>query len=234
VDKEYLEALLADDPRDAHDKIMAAIKAPAPTAEVTRSPEAVVEKTHGNGSTVFNGDGPAPLDREVIIDAVALAMGELRDEVQGEIDALRERVASLEARLARTEARLAEAETPAKFFTVRGTYSPAEKYRALDVVVRDNTWFVARRDDPGECPGPGWQAGPVGKRGEKGVPGERGPRGEQGAPGKAAPDLLGATVADYDLIFVTKDGETKPGPRVSLLPMFRKFASEMQLVEIGL
>src|SRR5262245_48236220 len=37
-------------------------------------------------------------------------------------------------------------------------------------------WFVARKDSPGDCPGPDWQAGPVGKKGDKGLRGERGER----------------------------------------------------------
>lgn len=69
-------------------------------------------------------------------------------------------------------------------FTIRGTYMPGVTYKYLDVVALNNGSFVAKKDDPGECPGPGWQlhAGP-GKRGERGERGERGMRGEPGLPG---------------------------------------------------
>jgi hypothetical protein len=77
---------------------------------------------------------------------------------------------------------------------VRGTYKPGEQYNNLDVVAMNGASFVARKDNPGPCPGPGWQLmAAQGKKGEKGQPGERGPRGEkgdlgsQGPPGEAGP-----------------------------------------------
>jgi hypothetical protein len=63
-------------------------------------------------------------------------------------------------------------------FVIRDTYDMNETYHALDVVTLNATWFVARSDDPGPCPGPGWKAGPTARRGERGEKGERGPRGE--------------------------------------------------------
>jgi hypothetical protein len=65
---------------------------------------------------------------------------------------------------------------------VRGTYRAGENYAALDVVALNGGSFVARRDDPGACPGDGWQSltlpgrgGPRGDKGERGAQGERGP-----------------------------------------------------------
>ena len=44
--------------------------------------------------------------------------------------------------------------------------------------------FVARRDDPGDCPGDGWQLlASRGKAGNKGLPGPRGEKGDRGEPG---------------------------------------------------
>lgn len=67
---------------------------------------------------------------------------------------------------------------------VRGTWSEAETYLALDVVALNGAAFAARRDDPGPCPGDGWQMvsaqGKAGKPGERGVTGPAGPRGEPG------------------------------------------------------
>jgi hypothetical protein len=71
---------------------------------------------------------------------------------------------------------------------VRGTYQQGEQYSKLDVVALNGASFVAVRDDPGQCPGPGWQLmAAQGKRGDKGQPGERGPRGEKGDPGSQGP-----------------------------------------------
>jgi hypothetical protein len=72
-------------------------------------------------------------------------------------------------------------------FTIRGTWSEAEAYRHLDVVALNGASFAARQDDPGPCPGEGWQliAG-QGKPGRSGEPG-RSIRGEQGPPSPAGP-----------------------------------------------
>jgi hypothetical protein len=53
---------------------------------------------------------------------------------------------------------------------VRGTYSEEWKdYRMLDVVALNGGSFIARSDNPGPCPGTGWQLlASQGKRGDKG------------------------------------------------------------------
>ena len=43
-------------------------------------------------------------------------------------------------------------------FRVRGTYQPGELYSRLDVVALNGGSFVARRNNPGACPGDDWQA----------------------------------------------------------------------------
>jgi hypothetical protein len=71
---------------------------------------------------------------------------------------------------------------------VRGTYQQGEQYSKLDVVALNGASFLAARDDPGPCPGPGWQLMAVqGKKGDKGQSGERGPRGEKGDLGPQGP-----------------------------------------------
>src|SRR5262249_41492030 len=58
---------------------------------------------------------------------------------------------------------------------VRGTYKPGKDYKYLDIVALNGGSFIARTDDPGECPGPGWQLlASRGKTGDKGLPGPRG------------------------------------------------------------
>ncbi|HEY2243470.1 MAG TPA: hypothetical protein VGH47_04500 [Xanthobacteraceae bacterium] len=113
---------------------------------------------------------------------------------------------------------------PGGTFKIRGTWRAEEKYRALDVVTLDYGWFVARQDDPGPIPGPGWQAGPVGRRGEKGIAGERGGKGD---PGKSAPHWIGLKADGYSLTAVMSDGAI--GPRISLFSMFEQFEAELRL-----
>jgi hypothetical protein len=40
---------------------------------------------------------------------------------------------------------------------IRGTWSPEQTYERLDIIARDGTAFIARRDNPGNCPGEDWQ-----------------------------------------------------------------------------
>jgi hypothetical protein len=37
-----------------------------------------------------------------------------------------------------------------------GTYDAREKYEQLDIVALNGAAFIARRDNPGVCPGGGW------------------------------------------------------------------------------
>lgn len=64
---------------------------------------------------------------------------------------------------------------------IRGTYDPDGDYRALDVAALDGSAFVAKLDDPGPCPGEGWQL--LASRGGRGKPGEsiKGDRGPAGS-----------------------------------------------------
>jgi len=75
----------------------------------------------------------------------------------------------------------------------RATWSPNETYARLDVVALEGGAFVARRDDPGPCPGEGWQL--ITSRGKPGRPGDRGPAGERGARGEPGPAV---TAIDID------------------------------------
>jgi len=109
-------------------------------------------------------------------------------------------------------------------FKIRGTYVPDSVYRALDVVTVDHGWFVAKCDDPGSCPGPNWQSGPVGKKGEKGIPGERGP---QGLPGKHAPAWVANQIEGYTVIPRMSDGTS--GPPISFAKLFAQYEAERSM-----
>jgi hypothetical protein len=107
-------------------------------------------------------------------------------------------------------------------FVIRDTYDATETYKALDVVTLNATWFIARKDDPGPCPGAGWKAGPSGRRGEKGERGERGPRGEQGTWREVTAWEINRK--DYSLVPLMSDG-TK-GPAIALRALFEQFQAE--------
>jgi hypothetical protein len=89
-------------------------------------------------------------------------------------------------------------------FAIRGTWSETEAYRELDVVALNGASFGARRDDPGPCPGDGWQL--IAAQGKRGNAGERGAsvRGERGLPGVAPASI--AVDDDGMLTLTNADG----------------------------
>jgi hypothetical protein len=105
-------------------------------------------------------------------------------------------------------------------FNMRKTYDPAEKYFQNDVVTLNATWFVARKDDPGTCPGADWKAGPVGKTGPKGEP------GAPGEPGKVR-DVVSWDVdrKRFQAVPILSDGSK--GPPLNLRPLFEQFQAEV-------
>lgn len=65
---------------------------------------------------------------------------------------------------------------------VTGLFDPAKTYKKFDIASLDGGEFRACRDDPGDCPGPGWRMSAArGKRGPPGKDGDRGPQGPAGA-----------------------------------------------------
>lgn len=75
----------------------------------------------------------------------------------------------------------------ARSFRVRDTWNADEEYQELDIVSLNGASFAARKDSPGECPGPDWKL--LASQGKRGAPGERGPRGEQGPAGPAVKSI---------------------------------------------
>ena len=107
--------------------------------------------------------------------------------------------------------------------TICETFDPDDEYAALDVVTLDHRWFVAKYDNPGVCPGPGWKAGPgIGKTGKPGPPGERGPKGEN----IAAPVIVGWETRSeaFEIIPIMSDGGL--GPAASIRDLFAQFQAE--------
>jgi hypothetical protein len=115
----------------------------------------------------------------------------------------------------------------AKSLHVRGTYSADAKYQELDIVAHNGGSFIARKDNPGPCPGDGWQSLTMpGKRGGKGPPGARGEKGPKGDTGPSGP-IIAAWVIDhvnYRARAVMSDGSD--GGTLDLRGMFEQFHSE--------
>jgi hypothetical protein len=112
---------------------------------------------------------------------------------------------------------------------VRGTYKPGENYKSLDIVALGGSSLIARKDDPGPCPGDGWQIlASRGEVGDRGRPGPTGKRGERGEKGEAAPMIISWVLdrTHYRAVATLSNG--KPGPVLDLRPLFEAF-----LVEAG-
>ena len=111
-------------------------------------------------------------------------------------------------------------------FNICGTYDPLAEYDHLDVVTLNATWFVAKHDRPGPCPGEGWKAGPTGKRGEKGERGERGLPGLKGDKGESGRDLVAWQIdkRTYSVVPLMSDGSN--GPPISLMALFQQFQAD--------
>jgi hypothetical protein len=73
-----------------------------------------------------------------------------------------------------------DASTP----TIRGTYDAEARYQHLDIVAQGGSSFIARKDEPGACPGRDWQliasAGRRGPHGADRTDGGARPEGRQG------------------------------------------------------
>jgi hypothetical protein len=103
---------------------------------------------------------------------------------------------------------------------VRGTWDPADQYSSLDIVASSSASFIAKRSNPGPCPGEGWQI--IALPGKRGKQGERGERGERGPPGAS---LSHAEIdpARYTLALHQSDRTTT---YVSFRSMFEQYDAE--------
>ena len=86
---------------------------------------------------------------------------------------------------------------------VRGTFDPVQNYNALNIVAMNGSAFIARCDDPGECPGDGWQL--IASAGRAGKPGPKGERGERGLPGLPVPYLVRGYIDGFTLTLILSD-----------------------------
>lgn len=104
---------------------------------------------------------------------------------------------------------------------VRDTWREDADYAALDIVALGGNAFIARMDNPGPCPGDGWQL--IAMRGKSGKPGEKGPKGEKGDQGNPGEPVISAEVADDGRVILTNgDGSTVEVDLYPLLDKVRK------------
>ncbi len=106
---------------------------------------------------------------------------------------------------------------------IRGTFDVRERYTRLDIAVRDGAAFIATRDNPGICPGDGWQL--IAQQGRRGPRGECGPRGEKGEARPAImPKLISSKIDEhYNLTLLREDKSLEIIP---LREAFERFFNE--------
>jgi hypothetical protein len=122
---------------------------------------------------------------------------------------------------------IAAAGRDARMPRVCGTYREGETYAYLDIVALNGGSFIARADNPGPCPGDGWQLiASAGRAGKPGPNGERGEKGERGLPGQAGPKILGWRIDSerYCAMPLLSDGTE--GPPLELRPLFEQYHTE--------
>jgi hypothetical protein len=149
------------------------------------------------------------------------------------MEVLRGLVADLNARIDKAVLEVRMAARPfdgrdGRGFNIRGTWDRNERYFALDVVILSGGSFAARRDNPGDCPGEGWQLiAAQGKRGIKGEPGAKGEPGDRSRAGEDAPTIEDWQInaKTYSATPVLSNG--KLGPALELRGLFEQFLQEL-------
>ena len=92
--------------------------------------------------------------------------------------------------------------------------------KALDIVALNGGSFIAKRYNPGPCPGDGWQL--IASQGKRGDKGERGLQGISGVPVVIQKWRLDR--ANYIAVPVMSDG--CEGPPLELRSLFEQFHTE--------
>jgi Collagen triple helix repeat (20 copies) len=121
---------------------------------------------------------------------------------------------------------LAAAGRDARTPTVRGTFDPEATYAALDIVALNANSFIARSDNPGPCPGDGWQVMTQGKRGVAGERGAQGERGPKGDPAPAVTIIRGWKLDRERYVATPVMSDGREGPSLELRALFEQFQTE--------
>jgi hypothetical protein len=94
----------------------------------------------------------------------------------------------------------------------------------------DGASFIAKRDDPGICPGEGWQLmsrqGKPGRRGENGKRGLPGEKGDPGERGESAPTIAAWLIDREGYRASPRMSDGTVGPMLELRGLFEQFLSE--------
>jgi len=177
--------------------------------------------------------------------------GHLDQRCEAVYEAVGEVMAGLEQKIKTLELQLAQANGTLDIlrgrgipgtFSIKGTFDAKAVYNHLDVVAFNGASWVAKRDNPGVCPGDGWQL--LAAHGSRGVRGERGPAGPAGI----TPTLSGASFSrrgmelqtstggsillfksvnvdpqSFTIKFIANDDSTLT---ISLLPLFESYHSQ--------
>ena len=122
---------------------------------------------------------------------------------------------------------IAAAGKDAPLLCIRGTFNAATEYRRFDIAALNGSSFIARVDNPGACPGDGWQliasAGRPGKPGPKGDAGAPGARGERGA---HYPTMVGWKIDRKNYAAVPIMSDMTEGAPLHLRALFEQFQAE--------
>jgi hypothetical protein len=106
-------------------------------------------------------------------------------------------------------------------FVICGTYREDAEYKALNVVAFNKGSFIAKRDNPGPCPGEGWQL-----LTSHGIRGERGMRGERGPAGPAGAAILNWTIDRSAFTATPLMSDGSEGPALDLRGLFEQYQTE--------
>jgi hypothetical protein len=118
---------------------------------------------------------------------------------------------------------IARAGLDGRSLDVHGLFDADATYKRLDIVALNGGSFIAKKDDPGPCPGAGWQL--IASQGKSGQKGERGERGLQGLPGMSM--VIASWQIDranYIAVPIMSDG--REGPPLELRGLFDQFHLE--------
>lgn len=107
--------------------------------------------------------------------------------------------------------------TDATDIEVTGTFDVTKTYRKLNVVALNGGSFIAKRDDPGPCPGDGWQL--VASQGNRGKPGDA----VKGDPGRPGPAVRSVDIDDEGMLTLTNADGTRA--QCDLYPLLARVAS---------
>jgi hypothetical protein len=112
---------------------------------------------------------------------------------------------------------------------VLGTSNEDAEYHRLDIVALNGSSFIAKREDPGPCPGQDWQLlASAGRSDGRGGRGERGPadldgRGIKGDPGAS---MVGWDVDHESYTATPRMSDGTCGPPLELRGFFGQFVAE--------